>query len=35
MVQVARPALSFDEFIAQYPDNGGRYELVEGEVVEV
>lgn len=35
MVQAAGPKLSFDQFLAQYPDNGGRYELVEGEVVAV
>lgn len=35
MVQATGPTLSFDEFLAQYPDNGGRYELIEGEVVAV
>lgn len=35
MVPAVGPRLSFDEFIAQYPDNGGRYELIEGEVVPV
>ncbi|WP_017661881.1 Uma2 family endonuclease [Baaleninema simplex] len=27
--------MSFDEFVAWYPDDGKRYELIEGEVVEV
>ncbi|MEL7316956.1 MAG: hypothetical protein AAFN08_18760 [Cyanobacteria bacterium J06559_3] len=35
MVQAAGKALSFEEFLEQHPDNGGRYELIEGEVVEV
>lgn len=35
MVQAAGQPLSFDEFLAQYPENGGRYELIEGEMVEV
>jgi Uma2 family endonuclease len=35
MVQATGPTLSFDEFLAQYPDNGGCYELIEGEVVSV
>ncbi len=35
MVHAAGKALSFEEFLEQYPDNGGRYELIEGEVVEV
>ncbi len=35
MVQATGEALSFEAFLAQYPDNNGRYELIEGEVVEV
>ena len=35
MIQAAGRAISFEEFLDQYPDNGGRYELIEGEVVEV
>jgi Uma2 family endonuclease len=35
MVQAAEQPLSFEEFLAQYPENAGRYELIEGEVVEV
>ena len=35
MVQATGKALSFEAFLEQYPDNGGRYELSEGAVVEV
>ena len=35
MVQALPKPVTFEEFIADYPNNGGRYELVEGEVVEV
>lgn len=35
MVQATEQPLSFEEFLDQYPDNGGRYELIEGDVVEV
>ena len=35
MVQATEQPLSFEEFLEQYPDNGGRYELIEGELVEV
>lgn len=35
MIQAASHRLSFAEFLAQYPDNGGRYELIEGEITEV
>ncbi|HZG38315.1 MAG TPA: Uma2 family endonuclease [Nodosilinea sp.] len=35
MVQAPNQPLSFEAFIDQYPDDGGRYELIEGEVVEV
>jgi hypothetical protein len=34
MVQAAEQPLSFKEFLAQYPENAGRYELIEGEVVD-
>jgi Uma2 family endonuclease len=34
MVQAAEQPLSFEEFLAQYPENAGRYELIEGEVVD-
>jgi Uma2 family endonuclease len=34
MVQAAEQPLSFEEFLDQYPENAGRYELIEGEVVE-
>jgi Uma2 family endonuclease len=32
--QSHQPNLSFEEFLAQYPENG-RYELIEGEMVEM
>lgn len=35
MVQAIGQGLNFTDFLAQYPDNGGRYELIEGELVEV
>ena len=35
MVHAVGKALSFEEFLEQYPNNGGCYELIEGEVVEV
>ncbi|MBD2110420.1 MULTISPECIES: Uma2 family endonuclease [Cyanophyceae] len=35
MVQATAQPLSFEDFIDQYPCDGGRYELIEGEVVEV
>ena len=36
MVQsLAQRPMSFDEFMAWYPDDGRRYELIEGVVVEV
>src|SRR6476646_2315999 len=31
--QVARSPLTFDQFVNQYPEDGGRYELRWGEVV--
>ncbi len=35
MVQAPHQPLSFEAFLDQYPSGGGRYELIEGEVVEV
>ncbi|MBD2233446.1 Uma2 family endonuclease [Phormidium tenue] len=35
MVQATAQPLSFEDFLNQYPSDGGRYELIEGEVVEV
>lgn len=35
MVQATAQPLSFEDFLDQYPSDGGRYELIEGEVVEV
>ncbi|MEM9003298.1 MAG: hypothetical protein AAGE59_07200 [Cyanobacteria bacterium P01_F01_bin.86] len=35
MVRAADKALSFEEFLEQYPDHGGCYELIEGEIIEV
>jgi Uma2 family endonuclease len=36
MVQLlAQSPMSFDAFLAWYPENGCRYELIEGQVVEV
>ncbi|MEO0984644.1 MAG: Uma2 family endonuclease [Cyanobacteria bacterium J06639_14] len=35
MVRAADKALSFEEFLERYPDNGGCYELIEGEIIEV
>ncbi|MGB0563306.1 MAG: Uma2 family endonuclease [Spirulinaceae cyanobacterium] len=35
MVQAVTQTLTFDEFIATYPERGDRYELIEGEVVPV
>jgi len=34
MVQATEQPLSFEDFLNQYPENAGRYELIEGEVVE-
>jgi len=33
--QVARSPLTFDQFVDQYPEDGGRYELRWGEVVGI
>lgn len=35
MTQTAAPPISFDEFLAWYPSNGRRYELIRGAIVEV
>ncbi len=34
MVQAAEQPLSFEDFLNQYPENAGRYKLIEGEVVD-
>ena len=36
MTQALRKLVTFDEFIAKYPDNSGkRYELYDGVVIEM
>ncbi|MGK7878177.1 MAG: Uma2 family endonuclease [Xenococcaceae cyanobacterium] len=35
MTQVLSKPLTFDEYIQQYPEDGGRYELVDGRIIEV
>ena len=35
MVQTAANPLTFDDFVALYPEDGGRYELRYGEIVEM
>ncbi|OLP20156.1 hypothetical protein BST81_01605 [Leptolyngbya sp. 'hensonii'] len=35
MVQVVDKLLNFEEFLAWYPEDGGLYELADGEVIEV
>jgi Uma2 family endonuclease len=35
MVQAAAHPLSFDQFLALYPDDGGRYELRQGVITEM
>lgn len=35
MVQATAPSLSFDDFIALYPEDNGRYELRYGKIVEM
>ncbi len=35
MVQAAATSLTFDEFIEGYPEDGGRYELRHGVVLEM
>ena len=33
MTQVLSKPLTFEEFLEWYPDDGSRYELIEGEIV--
>lgn len=35
MVQAIPKPLTFEDYLEQYPDNGGIYELINGEMVEV
>ncbi|NWF61468.1 MAG: Uma2 family endonuclease [Fischerella sp.] len=35
MIQAISKSLTFEEFLELYPEDGGRYELFEGEIVEV
>jgi Uma2 family endonuclease len=35
MIQAASAPLTFDEFVERYPEDGGRYELRHGVVVEM
>lgn len=35
MIQAAFNRLTFADFLEAYPENGGRYELIEGEISEV
>ncbi len=36
MIQALRKLVTFDEFVAKYPDNTGkRYELHDGVIVEM
>ena len=35
MVAVQTQPLEFEAFLAQYPDDGRRYELIEGEMIAV
>ncbi len=35
MIQARLPALTFDEYLESYPEDGGIYELINGERVEV
>jgi Uma2 family endonuclease len=34
-IQVQSKSWTFDEFLAQYPDDGKRYELIDGNIIEV
>ena len=34
MAQTVSQSLTFDQFVEQYPEDGGRYELIKGAVVE-
>ncbi len=35
MIQSKSKSWTFDEFLAQYPNDGKRYELIDGNIVEV
>lgn len=35
MIQVLQQRLTFEEFLETYPEDGRRYELIEGSVVEM
>ena len=35
MAQALPKLLTFEEFLAWYPEDGRRYELIEGEIVEM
>ncbi len=35
MIQAIPNLLTFEEFSEQYPENGGRYELVDGAIIEI
>jgi Uma2 family endonuclease len=35
VIQAIPNLLTFEEFSAQYPEHGGRYELVDGEIIEM
>jgi Uma2 family endonuclease len=35
MIQTAAESLTFEEFLETYPEDGGRYELIKGAIVEV
>lgn len=35
MIQAKYKSWTFDEFLEQYPDDGKRYELIDGNIVEV
>lgn len=35
MIQATTKLLTFDEFLAQYPEDGGRYELIDGAIIEM
>jgi Uma2 family endonuclease len=35
VIQAIPNLLTFEEFLEQYPEDGGRYELVDGEIIEM
>jgi Uma2 family endonuclease len=35
MAQALPKLLTFEEFLEWYPEDGRRYELIEGEIVEI